>query len=58
MYRITQLLEGRTMKELNHPELHVNEEPRNDFNDFIVGFLGMFGLLFLIGTIATIITLF
>lgn len=46
------------MKEPHNPELHINEEPRNDFNDLVIGFLGMFGLLFLIATIATIITMF
>lgn len=41
-----------------HPELHVYEEPSNDFLDTAIGFAGMFGLLFLIAIIATVITLF
>jgi hypothetical protein len=43
------------MNEPHHPELHVNEEPRNDFMDVAVGFGVMFGLLFLIGIAATVI---
>ncbi|WJH32267.1 YqzM family protein [Paenibacillus aurantius] len=46
------------MNEPNHPELHVLEEPTNDFMDVAIGFGAMFGFLFLIGIIATIITLF
>lgn len=37
------------MNELHHPELHINEEPRNDFLDVAVGFATMFiGMLVLI----------
>lgn len=45
------------MSEIKHPEIHANEEPRNDFLDVGVGFGVMFGLLFLIALVATIITL-
>jgi hypothetical protein len=45
------------MNESNHPELHVNEEPSNDFMDTAIGFAGMFGFLFLMGIVATVITL-
>jgi hypothetical protein len=45
------------MDENNHPELHVNEEPSNDFMDTAIGFAGMFGFLFLMGIVATAITL-
>ncbi len=38
-------------------ELHVNEEPRNDFADVGIGFGVTFGAFFLIGIIATIIEL-
>lgn len=45
------------MSDTKHPEMHVNEEPRNDFLDVGVGFMTMFGLLFLIALVATIVTL-
>lgn len=45
------------MSETNNPELHVIEEPTNDFIDVVIGFVGMFGFLFLIAIVATIITL-
>lgn len=41
----------------NHPELHVNEEPRNDFMDVAVGFSVMFGVCLVIAIIATIISM-
>lgn len=44
-------------EETRNPELHINEEPRNDFIDVGVGFLGMFGFCFLIAVIATVISL-
>lgn len=44
------------MSEQHHPELHVNEEPRNDFSDVFMGFAGFFGVLFLIALVATIIS--
>jgi hypothetical protein len=50
------------MSEINqtetHAELHVNEEPRNDFSDVLIGFAVSFGFFFLIGIIATVIKLF
>jgi hypothetical protein len=45
------------MKETQHPEHHVNEEPRNDFIDTGVAFGGFFGVLLLMGVVATIIKL-
>lgn len=45
------------MSEPNHPELHVNEEPRNDFLDVAVGFAVMFGVCFLIALAATVVSL-
>jgi hypothetical protein len=45
------------MSDSNHPELHVNEEPSNDFMDTAIGFGAMFGFLFLMGIVATVITL-
>jgi hypothetical protein len=41
------------MSEANHPELHVNEEPRNDFLDVAVGFGVTFGVFLLIAVIMT-----
>lgn len=43
------------MSDPRHPELHVNEEPRNDFIDTAVGFGAFFGFLLLIGVVATVI---
>ncbi len=45
------------MSDPNHPELHVNEEPRNDFMDTAVGFGAFFGVLLLMGVVATVIQL-
>lgn len=44
--------------ENNHPELHVNEEPRNDFLDTAVGFGVTFGIFTLITIVATIISIY
>lgn len=41
-----------------HPELHINEEPRNDFMDTAVGFGVTFGIFTLITIIATVLTMF
>jgi hypothetical protein len=48
------------MSEINETqaELHINEEPRNDFSDVLIGFSVSFGFFFLIGVIATLIKLF
>lgn len=45
------------MSDPKHPELHVNEEPRNDFIDVGIGFGVMFGVCLIIAVVATIITL-
>ncbi|NDI36804.1 YqzM family protein [Chengkuizengella sediminis] len=44
------------MSETRQPELHVNEEPRNDFIDVGVGFAVSTGIFFLIAIIATILS--
>jgi hypothetical protein len=55
---ITERYEGGTsMSDPKHPELHVNEEPRNDFMDTAIGFGVFFGFLLLMGVVATVITL-
>lgn len=33
---------------MNDPREHINEEPRNDFSDLMMGFLGMFGFMTII----------
>ncbi|WP_019536848.1 YqzM family protein [Paenibacillus ginsengihumi] len=43
------------MSDSKHPELHVNEEPRNDFIDTAVGFAVFFVVLFAIAIGATVI---
>jgi hypothetical protein len=45
------------MSEQHHPELHVNEEPRNDFVDVATGFGVFFGILFLIAVAATVVSI-
>lgn len=41
-----------------HPELHINEEPSNDFMDTAVGFGVAFGFFTLVTIIATVLTMF
>ncbi|NEW08495.1 YqzM family protein [Paenibacillus sp. SYP-B3998] len=43
------------MSDSKHPELHVYEEPRNDFMDVGIGFGAFFGVLLLVAVIATVI---
>lgn len=45
------------MQQPNQPEQHVNEEPRNDFSDTLMGFSVSFGIFFLIALFATILKL-
>jgi len=40
-----------------NPELHVNEEPRNDFADVANGFIGMFGFILVVTVLATIFSM-
>ncbi|WP_248927791.1 YqzM family protein [Paenibacillus hamazuiensis] len=46
------------MNEQNHPELHINEEPRNDFQDTFNGFAVFFAVLLVIAIIATIASMY
>jgi len=48
---------GTQMSDPKHPELHVNEEPRNDFMDTAIGFGAFFGILLVMGIVATVIKL-
>lgn len=43
------------MSEMKNPELHVNEEPRNDSMDVGVGFGGMFAFILVVTIIATVV---
>ncbi|BFT69846.1 MULTISPECIES: YqzM family protein [Paenibacillus] len=43
------------MSDPKHPELHVYEEPRNDFMDVGIGFGVFFAILFVIAAVATAI---
>lgn len=40
-----------------NPELHVNEEPRNDFVDVANGFAAMFGFVVVVTILATIFSM-
>jgi hypothetical protein len=42
----------------HHPELHVNEEPSNDFIDVGVGMAVTMGFFMIVATIVTVITIF
>jgi len=44
------------MNDSKHPELHINEEPRNDFLDVATGFGVFFVVLLLIAVLATVIS--
>lgn len=50
------------MSEINQTtsdiEMHVNEEPRNDFSDVLIGFSVSFGFFLLVGVIATLVQFF
>lgn len=43
------------MEKTNHPELHINEEPSNDFMDTAIGFAGMFTFMLVVAIIFTVI---
>ncbi|MEB3100467.1 YqzM family protein [Ferviditalea candida] len=43
------------MSETRNPELHVNEEPRNDSMDIGVGFGAMFTFILVVTIIATVV---
>ncbi|MCR8645253.1 YqzM family protein [Paenibacillus sp. N1-5-1-14] len=45
------------MSQTRNPEQHINEEPRNDFMDLMIGFGGFFGVLFLIFLVGVVIKL-
>ena len=45
------------MADTRHPELHVNEEPRNDFADVGAGMIFSVSLFLIIGIIMTILSL-
>lgn len=40
-----------------NPELHVNEEPRNDFADVANGFMAMFGFVVVVTILATVFSM-
>jgi len=43
------------MENVQHPELHVNEEPRNDFSDVASGFAIMFTFMAVVFLAAIIV---
>jgi hypothetical protein len=45
------------MTDTNHPELHVNEEPSNDFIDVGLGMAFSVGIFFVIAIIMTVISI-
>ncbi len=40
-----------------NPELHINEEPRNDFVDVAYGFMAMFGFVVVVSALAMIFSM-
>lgn len=45
------------MSDSNHPELHVNEEPSDDFMETGIGYMGMMTFIIVGSVIATIISI-
>ncbi|MBB6732509.1 YqzM family protein [Cohnella zeiphila] len=43
------------MENVQDPRKHINEEPRDDLNDLMVGFGGMSAFMFIVFLIAVII---
>ncbi|WEK53389.1 MAG: YqzM family protein [Candidatus Cohnella colombiensis] len=43
------------MENVTDPRLHVNEEPRDDFKDLVVGFGAMFGFMAVVFIAAVVI---
>ncbi len=43
------------MENIHNPELHVNEEPRNDFGDVATGFAVMFTFMAVVFIVAVVI---
>jgi len=43
------------MENIRDPRLHVNEEPRDDFQDTAMGFAVMFGFMFVVFAVAVIV---
>lgn len=43
------------MENVRDPRHHVNEEPRDDLNDLVMGFTGMFTFMFVVFIIAVVI---
>jgi hypothetical protein len=46
------------MREAQHPEQHVNEEPSNDFMDVGIGMAVTTGFFFIVAIAATVISIF
>ncbi len=46
------------MENIQDPRLHVNEEPRNDFNDVAMGFAGMFAFMVVVFLAAVVLKAF
>ncbi|MFC5469558.1 YqzM family protein [Cohnella suwonensis] len=43
------------MENVKDPRQHINEEPRDDLMDLVMGFGGMFGFMFVVFAIAVIV---
>ncbi|MCC3374601.1 YqzM family protein [Cohnella sp. REN36] len=43
------------MENVQDPRQHINEEPRDDLHDLVVGFGGMLGFMFIVFLIAVIV---
>lgn len=46
------------MENIRDPRLHINEEPRDDLKDVLVGFAAMFGFMTVVFVGAVVIKLF
>ncbi|MFC5405583.1 YqzM family protein [Cohnella soli] len=43
------------MENARDPRQHINEEPRDDFQDVAVGFGAMFGFMFIVFLVAVVV---
>ncbi|WP_256759822.1 YqzM family protein [Cohnella sp. WQ 127256] len=43
------------MENVTDPRQHINEEPRDDLMDTVIGFGAMFGFMFVVFTVAVVV---
>lgn len=58
MYSKWSVKEDCTMENVRDPRQHINEEPRDDLQDVLVGFGGMLGFMVVVFAAAVIVKYF